>query len=161
MIPSKAERAQLADSIAAGARAVHFSNATVKWFLGSATPGQMRAALTPALGKSVYAMNGDGPKDYEMAFSFDADGHAVIEFKYVPSMIELKSAGQVLVDFQYNDSVEAATRDYCLGWSDESDNASNDAGIWGYVTLGKAGDAASKRLGEHAVMARDIIEGIR
>lgn len=43
MILSKAERARLAESIAAGARAVHFSNATIEWFLGSATPGQMQA----------------------------------------------------------------------------------------------------------------------
>ena len=43
MIPNKAERAQLVDSITAGARAVHFSNATIEWFLGSATPGQMQA----------------------------------------------------------------------------------------------------------------------
>ena len=43
MIPSKAEKSQLADSITAGARAVHFSNATIGWFLDSATPGQMQA----------------------------------------------------------------------------------------------------------------------
>lgn len=43
MILSKAEKTQLADSIATGARAVHFSNATIEWFLGSATPGQMQA----------------------------------------------------------------------------------------------------------------------
>ena len=44
MILSKADKAKLADSIAAGARAVHFSNATIDWFLEGATPGQMQAA---------------------------------------------------------------------------------------------------------------------
>ena len=43
MILSKAERARLADSITAGARAVCFSNATIQWFLDFATPGQMQA----------------------------------------------------------------------------------------------------------------------
>ena len=36
-----------------------------------------------------------------------------------------------------------------------------EAASLGCAIHGKAGDAASKRLGEHAVMARDIIEGIR
>lgn len=44
MILSKAERAQLAESITAGARAVHFSNATIEWLLETATPGQMQVA---------------------------------------------------------------------------------------------------------------------
>jgi DNA replication protein DnaC len=43
VILSKAERSRLAESITAGAKAVHFSNATIGWFLDSATPGQMQA----------------------------------------------------------------------------------------------------------------------
>ncbi|MBR4896256.1 MAG: hypothetical protein IKZ41_07500, partial [Clostridia bacterium] len=106
------------------------------------TPGQMRVALTPALGKSDYAMNGDGPKDYEMAFSFDVDGHAIIEFKYVPSMIKLRSAGQVLVDFQYNDANPDGFLDYRWNWSDELGECDTDSASWTYVTL-KAGGGQS------------------
>ena len=106
------------------------------------TPGQMRVALTPALGKSDYAMNGDGPKDYEMAFSFDVDGHAIIEFKYVPSMVKLRSAGQVLVDFQYNDANPDGFLDYRWNWSDELGECDTDSASWTYITL-KAGGGQS------------------
>ena len=107
------------------------------------TPGQMRSALTPALGKSVYAMNGDGPRDYEMAFSFDIDGHAVIEYKYVPSMAELKAGGQVLVDFQYNDANPEGFLDYRFNWSDEIGECDTDSASWTYVTLKSGGGLSS------------------
>ena len=116
------------------------------------TVGQNRSALTPALGKSVYAMNGDGPKDYEMAFSFDIDGHAIIEYKYVPSMIDLKNAGQVLVDFQYNDANPNGTLDYRWNWSDEIGECDADSASWTYITL-KAGGGLSSGEGYETLEA--------
>ncbi|MBQ3859824.1 MAG: hypothetical protein II779_04790, partial [Clostridia bacterium] len=109
------------------------------------TPQQSQIALVPEDGFEMInpARKGTGPSSYQFAYTFPTATTCVIEFKYVPIDMSLKEGTEFMVDFQYNDSVEAATRDYCLGWSDESDNAANDAGIWGYVTLGKAGDAAA------------------
>lgn len=59
----------------------------------------------------------------------------IIEVAFAPEVIALKGGLEIGVDYQYNDGTEAGTRDYCLGWSDETDGASGNASIWGLLTL--------------------------
>lgn len=59
----------------------------------------------------------------------------IIEVAFAPEIIKLAAGVELGVDYQYNDGTEAGTRDYCLGWSDETDGASGNASIWGFLTL--------------------------
>ncbi len=97
--------------------------------------GQNQLALIPAEGLTLVPRNGTAPADYEMAYSYPDDNTCIIEFKYVPAIAELKAGLELMIDFQYNDATDAGTRDYCFGWSDETDDASSDSTVWGFVTL--------------------------
>ena len=109
--------------------------------------GQNQLALIPAEDLSLIPRNGTAPADYDMAYSYPDDNTCIIEFKYVPAIVELKADLELVIDFQYNDSTDAGTRDYCFGWSDETDGASGDSTVWGFVTLSadvaEGGEAAS------------------
>lgn len=97
--------------------------------------GQNQLALIPAEGLTLVPRNGTAPADYEMAYSYPDENTCIIEFKYVPAIAELKAGLELMIDFQYNDATDAGTRDYCFGWSDETDGASGDSTVWGFVTL--------------------------
>ncbi|MBO6052358.1 MAG: hypothetical protein J6Q17_01340, partial [Clostridia bacterium] len=108
------------------------------------TERQCQIALIPEDGFEMInpARKGTGPKDSAFAYSFPTETTCVMEFKYVPNELALKEGTEFMVDFQYNDSIDAATRDYCLGWSDDSDNAANNAMVWGYAHFLAAGEGA-------------------
>ncbi|MGN1346839.1 MAG: sugar-binding protein [Eubacteriales bacterium] len=97
--------------------------------------GQCQLALIPSEDLTLVPRNGTAPADYDMAYSFPDDNTCIIEFKYVPAIVELKAGFELVIDFQYNDATDAGTRDYCFGWSDETDGASGDSTVWGFVTL--------------------------
>ena len=63
------------------------------------------------------------------------DNGFVIEVAFAPEVITLAAGLELGVDYQYNDATEAGTRDYCFGWSDETDTASVNASIWGILKL--------------------------
>ena len=98
--------------------------------------GQAQIALLPAEDMSLFPRNGTPcPDGYQLAYSYPTENTCVIEFKYVPATFPLETGKELLCDFQYNDGTEFNTRDYCFGWSDESDGASGNSSLWGYVTL--------------------------
>ena len=105
--------------------------------------GQTRVCLTPSLGKSLYPMDGDAPRDYEMAFGHDLDGHWNIEFKYVPHTLDMTKLDKVLMDFQFNDADADGNRAFLWNWSDEQGECETDSASWTYVTFrGTAGSAS-------------------
>ena len=101
--------------------------------------GQTQVALTPALGLSQYPRQGTGPKEYEMAFSWTEEGHALIEFKFVPQFLDLSSADEVLMDFQYNDPTPDGELKYRYGWSDELGECEDTSASWSFVRLRRSG----------------------
>ncbi len=106
-------------------------------------PGQTRICLTPSLGKSMYPTDGAVPKDFEMAFAQDIDGHWDIEFRYVPEKLDLKNTDKVLMDFQFNDANPDGTVECVLNWSDELGECRTDSASWSYVELRSAGGNGS------------------
>lgn len=122
------------------------SNGGATW-----SDGQSQNALVPSDDLSLVPRRGTGPSDYDIKWSYPEDNHCVIEFKYVPSLIEpadMKVGFEFLADFQYNDSTEEMGRDYCFGWSDENDTASNTAAVWGKITFVEASSAATEEPAE-------------
>ncbi len=107
------------------------------------TDQQAQIALIPEDGWELIPRKGATPADYELAYTFPTATTCVIEFKYVPRELALKEGTEFTLDFQYNDSIPGGTRDYCLGWSDETDDASNNSSCWGFATLGGAGTASA------------------
>lgn len=104
--------------------------------------GQSQIALVPEDDWSMVPRKGTAPASYEMAYSYPSDNLCVIEFKYVPALLEpgdLAEGFEFMADFQYNDADDMVTRPYCFGWCDENDNASNDSTGWGFITLGGEG----------------------
>lgn len=65
----------------------------------------------------------------------------IVEAAFTPDAVTPAAGLAVGIDYQFNDANEGGSRDYCYGWSDETDTASNDASIWGIVTL--SADAAA------------------
>ena len=113
--------------------------------------GQSQNALVPSDDLSLVPRRGSGPSDYDIKWSYSEDNHCVIEFKYVPANIapeDMKAGFEFLADFQYNDSTEEMTRDYCFGWSDEDDTASNNSNVWGKVTFVDASSAPAEQPAE-------------
>ena len=109
-------------------------------YFGPTSEGnQTVISLTPALGKSLYPMSGPAPKDYEMGFGWDEDGHGIIEFKYVPHTIDLTKADSVLMDFQFNDAASDGTIACVHNWSDMIGEAPYDSSSWTYVKLRHSG----------------------
>ncbi|MCR5683038.1 MAG: hypothetical protein K6G29_11375, partial [Clostridiales bacterium] len=119
------------------------------------TDQQAQIALIPEDGWEMIPRKGVAPADYELAYTFPTATTCVIEFKYVPRILELKEGVEFTLDFQYNDSIPGGTRDYCLGWSDETDDAANNSGIWGFATLGGAGTAAAPAASEEVTVEAD------
>lgn len=112
---------------------------------GTWLEGQSQNAIIPAEDLTLVPRKGTAPSEYQVAWSFPEENHCILEFKYVPADIEpeeLVEGFTFLGDFQYNDADDFLTRPYCLGWSDEDDSASNNAGIWGVITLGGSGETA-------------------
>ena len=107
------------------------------------TDQQAQIALIPEDGFEMIPRKGATPADYELAYTFPTATTCVMEFKYVVRQLAMKEGTEFTVDFQYNDSIEGAARDYCLGWSDESDDASNNSNCWGFATLGAKGASAA------------------
>lgn len=110
---------------------------------GTWQEGQSQNAIIPAEDLTLVPRKGTAPSEYQVAWSFPEENHCIIEFKYVPADIEpeeLVEGFTFLGDFQYNDADDFLTRPYCLGWSDEDDSASNNADIWGVITLGGSGE---------------------
>lgn len=112
---------------------------------GTWQEGQSQNAIIPAEDMTLVPRKGTAPSEYQVAWSFPEETHCIIEFKYVPSDIEpeeLVEGFTFLGDFQYNDADDFLTRPYCLGWADEDDTASNNADVWGVITLGGSGETA-------------------
>lgn len=112
---------------------------------GTWQEGQSQNAIIPAEDLTLVPRKGTAPNEYQVAWSFPEENHCIIEFKYVPADLEpeeLVEGFTFLGDFQYNDADDFLTRPYCLGWSDEDDSASNNAGIWGVITLVGSGETA-------------------
>ena len=107
------------------------------------TDQQAQIALIPEDGWEMIPRKGAALADYELAYTFPTEGTCIMEFKYVPRELPLKQGSEFTLDFQYNDSIPGGTRDYCLGWSDETDDASNNSACWGFATLGGAGTASA------------------
>lgn len=110
---------------------------------GTWQEGQSQNAIIPAEDMTLIPRKGTGPSEYQVAWSFPEKNHCIIEFKYVPADIEpaeIVEGFTFLADFQYNDADDFLTRPYCLGWADEDDSASNNADIWGVITLGGSGE---------------------
>ena len=59
----------------------------------------------------------------------------IVEVAFEPEVVDLADGLQIGVDYQYNDGTEHSTRDYCLGWSDETDVASGNASVYGTLIL--------------------------
>ena len=110
---------------------------------GTWQEGQSQNAIIPAEDLTLVPRKGTAPSEYQVAWSFPEENHCIIEFKYVPADIEpeeLVEGFTFLGDFQYNDADDFLTRPYCLGWSDEDDTASNNADVWGVITLAGTGE---------------------
>lgn len=110
---------------------------------GTWLEGQSQNAIIPAKDLTLVPRKGTAPSEYQVAWSFPEENHCIIEFKYVPADIEpeeLVEGFTFLGDFQYNDADDFLTRPYCLGWSDEDDSASNNADVWGVITLADSGE---------------------
>lgn len=110
---------------------------------GTWLEGQSQNAIIPAKDLTLVPRKGTAPSEYQVAWSFPEENHCIIEFKYVPADIEpeeLVEGFTFLGDFQYNDADDFLTRPYCLGWSDEDDSASNNADVWGVITLAGSGE---------------------
>lgn len=110
---------------------------------GTWQEGQSQNAIIPAEDLTLVPRKGTAPSEYQVAWSFPEENHCILEFKYVPSDIEpeeLVEGFTFLGDFQYNDADDFLTRPYCLGWSDEDDSASNNADVWGVITLAGSGE---------------------
>lgn len=110
---------------------------------GTWLEGQSQNAIIPAEDLTLVPRKGTAPNEYQVAWSFPEENHCIIEFKYVPADIEpeeLVEGFTFLGDFQYNDADDFLTRPYCLGWSDEDDSASNNADVWGVITLAGSGE---------------------
>ena len=110
---------------------------------GTWQEGQSQNAIIPAEDLTLVPRKGTAPSEYQVAWSFPEENHCIIEFKYVPADLEpeeLVEGFTFLADFQYNDADEFLTRPYCLGWADEDDSASNNADVWGVITLGGTGE---------------------
>lgn len=110
---------------------------------GTWQEGQSQNAIIPAKDLTLVPRKGTAPSEYQVACSFPEENHCIIEFKYVPADIEpeeLVEGFTFLGDFQYNDADDFLTRPYCLGWSDEDDSASNNADVWGVITLAGSGE---------------------
>ena len=102
-------------------------------------PGQSCICLTPALGKSLYPMAGTAPADFEMAFGDDIDGHWNIEFRFVPSRLDLSAADRLLMDVQFNDAHPDGYVASVTSWSDELGECAYDSSSWSYVQLRASG----------------------
>lgn len=114
---------------------------------GTWQEGQSQNAIIPAEDMTLIPRKGTGPSDYQVAWSFPEENHCILEFKYVPTDLEPEEIVEgftFLADFQYNDADDYLTRPYCLGWSDEDDSASNNADVWGVITLGGAGETVAE-----------------
>ena len=112
---------------------------------GTWQEGQSQNAIIPAEDLTLVPRRGTAPSEYQVAWSFPEENHCIIEFKYVPADLEpeeLVEGFTFLGDFQYNDADDFLTRPYCLGWSDEDDSASNNADVWGVITLAGSGETA-------------------
>ena len=112
---------------------------------GTWQEGQSQNAIIPAEDMTLVPRKGTAPSEYQVAWSFPEENHCIIEFKYVPADLEpeeLVEGFTFLGDFQYNDADDFLTRPYCLGWADEDDTASNNADVWGVITLGGSGETA-------------------
>lgn len=112
---------------------------------GTWQEGQSQNAIIPAEDMTLIPRKGTGPSEYQLAWSFPEENHCIIEFKYVPADLEpeeLVEGFTFLADFQYNDADDYLTRPFCLGWSDEDDTASNNADVWGVITLAGSGETA-------------------
>lgn len=110
---------------------------------GTWQEGQSQNAIIPAEDLTLVPRKGTAPSEYQVAWSFPEENHCIIEFKFVPADIEpeeLVEGFTFLGDFQYNDADDFLTRPYCLGWSDEDDSASNNADVWGVITLAGSGE---------------------
>lgn len=110
---------------------------------GTWQEGQSQNAIIPAEDMTLVPRKGTAPSEYQVAWSFPEENHCIIEFKYVPADLEpadLVEGFTFLGDFQYNDADDFLTRPYCLGWSDEDDSASNNADVWGVITLAGTGE---------------------
>lgn len=112
---------------------------------GTWQEGQSQNAIIPAEDLTLVPRKGTAPSEYQVAWSFPEENHCILEFKYVPADLEseeLVEGFTFLGDFQYNDADDFLTRPYCLGWSDEDDTASNNADVWGVITLAGSGETA-------------------
>ncbi|NLY68816.1 MAG: hypothetical protein GX067_03370 [Clostridiales bacterium] len=78
--------------------------------------------------------NGTYGKEIKAAVK-NTDTGFIIEVAFEPEVVKLADGLQIGVDYQYNDGTEFSTRDYCLGWSDETDVASGNASVWGTLKL--------------------------
>ena len=110
---------------------------------GTWQDGQSQNAIIPAEDMTLVPRKGTAPSEYQVAWSFPEENHCILEFKYVPADLEpeeLVEGFTFLGDFQYNDADDFLTRPYCLGWSDEDDSASNNADVWGVITLAGSGE---------------------
>ena len=112
---------------------------------GTWQEGQSQNAIIPAEDLTLVPRRGTAPSEYQVAWSFPEENHCIIEFKFVPADLEpeeLVEGFTFLGDFQYNDADDFLTRPYCLGWADEDDTASNNADVWGVITLSGTGETA-------------------
>lgn len=127
--------------------------------------GQSQNALIPEEGYTMVPRKGTAPAEYQLEYTYPTDESCVMEFKYVPSIISASTFAEGLelsIDFQYNDCTEYGTRDYCFGWSDDSDNASNTSACWGVVTLAgapsEAADESAEEPADETVVDTSVTE---
>lgn len=78
--------------------------------------------------------NGTYGKEIKAAVKATENGF-IAEVAFEPEIIKLEAGIELTVDYQYNDGTENSTRDYCLGWSDETDSAASNASVWGTLKL--------------------------
>lgn len=82
----------------------------------------------------------------------------IVEAAFEPEIVKLADGLQIGVDYQYNDGTELSTRDYCFGWSDETDVASSNASVYGTLTLSAESASSSEPAAEETPAAQPEAE---
>lgn len=82
----------------------------------------------------------------------------IVEVAFEPEIVKLADGLQIGVDYQYNDGTEISTRDYCFGWSDETDVASGNASVYGTLTLSAESASGAEPAAEETPAAQPEAE---
>ena len=105
--------------------------------------GQYQFALIPEEGMSLFPRNGTAIPEENVKFAYTLEGDTcIMEFACKFQYVTPAEGGVFLADFQRHDDTEAATRDFCVSWSDKADKDSATSNVWGIMTF--AGAAAGE-----------------